>query len=412
MFNSYYFILSLLLLVLSGCNENDQDYSISEINKKSLVEIIITPSLGKIIEAKVVLRDAITGLEVTPAKNIENGVVHFFIDESKINHLLLAELLPNSSGNLTYYDGATNQIATISFLTNIPVLRAAFQPKIGSNNIAITVLTEAVVKRVESMSNELTQKDINSVNDNIKKQLRITKFDINQSPLVIGSGDLANLVDNSQSIQQRVYATYLTTMTKESMRIHSSSTPAYDIAKSMIDDFSFDGKFDAVGDPKSLIFYSSEFINGWINWEVIFYKQFLKLSDLIDLNKWLVNFNSENPTITIVSPIRIVSSIEEYSCDDEYELKADKEKKASISVEILNNTKEKINIYTLNEYGIRNEKKNEVLDGSTFTMNNIHIEEPILVTNKSDQCLFIYKSVTTTNKYLDLKIEGSLISEK
>ena len=48
MFNSYYFILSLLLLVLSGCNENDQDYSISEINKKSLVEIIITPSLGKL----------------------------------------------------------------------------------------------------------------------------------------------------------------------------------------------------------------------------------------------------------------------------------------------------------------------------------------------------------------------------
>ena len=82
MFNSYYFILSLLLLVLSGCNENDQDYSISEINKKSLVEIIITPSLGKIIEAKVVLRDAITGLEVTPAKNIENGVVHFFIDDN------------------------------------------------------------------------------------------------------------------------------------------------------------------------------------------------------------------------------------------------------------------------------------------------------------------------------------------
>lgn len=413
MLNGYFFFLSLVsLFFLAGCNENDHDYLMSEQNKKSTVAIMITPSLGKIIEAKIVLRDAITGLAVAPVTNIENGTAHFVIEGSKINHPLLAELLPNSSGNLTYFDEATNQIETISTLTNTPILRAVFQPKASANNIAITALTEAAVQRVEKTSNGLTLKHINTAYDDIKNQLSITRFNINQAPLVIGSGDLANLVDASQSIQQRAYATYLTTLAKESLRIHNSSTPAYDIAKAMVDDFSYDGKFDAIGHPQNTMLYSVGFIHGWINWEVNFYKQFLKLSDLIDLNKWLVNFNAENPAIASVVPMRSVSGLEEYACDDEFGLKTDKASTALISVDILNNMKESIKLYTLNEQGVRYENQQGILDGFGLRLNNIHTGEPIVITNKSNQCLFIYIAVTATNKMLDLKINDTVISEE
>lgn len=76
-------VLSSLALV--ACNSNDDD-NVSLPNKAvTTTTITVTPSLGKILNAKVSLRNAKTNAEIASAKALDaNGVASFVVPNASL----------------------------------------------------------------------------------------------------------------------------------------------------------------------------------------------------------------------------------------------------------------------------------------------------------------------------------------
>ena len=218
-----------VVMICSGliaCNENDHDNftDISKTNIKNMT-IVVTPSLGKINNAKILLTDAKSGVELTSSKNLENGIVEFTLPTNELKNPILVSLIPNTVGDIQYFDEATNKLESINISSekrNKPILRAMVSVK-NNVNIAVTALTEAAVQRAEKMIGGLTEKNIDDANKEIKNQLKITVFDTTQALLVLGSGDTAYLVNNNYNQKSRLYAAYLATLAKEAKRINPTS---------------------------------------------------------------------------------------------------------------------------------------------------------------------------------------------
>ena len=148
--------LSIAILVttlgLSACNDNNHD----TVNPTSVLTpvptptttatttITVTPSLGKILSGRVVLRDAKTGVDLAPAKTLtpaDNGVATFTVPVAKLAEPVVAAVLPTVAGKLEYADEALEKATTITVPVadaNKPVLRAAASVNANAN-IGVTV---------------------------------------------------------------------------------------------------------------------------------------------------------------------------------------------------------------------------------------------------------------------------------
>ncbi|HEX5359649.1 MAG TPA: hypothetical protein VFW49_00885, partial [Fluviicoccus sp.] len=133
-------ILSLSILAISlglgGCNTNDHDVDV--VTSKTL---IVTPSLGRISNARVVLRNSVTHAEIG-SQALINGQATFQVPASV--NAVLAEVVPETGA--TYFDEGTGSNQPLPAGTQ---LRAAFTLTAPSSNVGVTALTEAAVQRAE-----------------------------------------------------------------------------------------------------------------------------------------------------------------------------------------------------------------------------------------------------------------------
>ncbi|RYZ95018.1 MAG: hypothetical protein EOO68_19235, partial [Moraxellaceae bacterium] len=177
--------MAISTLALTACNDDD-----SRVNPASSVAtktITVTPSLGKITKGRVVLKN-LAGQSITDIKDItDNGTATFIVDTSKLNDPIIAEVLPAMDGKLEYADEAvTVNLVSISAAANSPLLRAATTITATNTNIGVTALTEAALNYAQSLSAQLTKSNIDTANQKIKDQLKLTKFNITDAPAVIG----------------------------------------------------------------------------------------------------------------------------------------------------------------------------------------------------------------------------------
>ncbi|HQV79862.1 MAG TPA: hypothetical protein PLW69_02735, partial [Agitococcus sp.] len=73
--------LTLLAALITGCNSNDDDNA-ALTQVPSTTQVTITPSLGKILNAKVVLRNANTGLEIGSGNTGNSGIATFNVTKT------------------------------------------------------------------------------------------------------------------------------------------------------------------------------------------------------------------------------------------------------------------------------------------------------------------------------------------
>ncbi len=393
-------------LGLAACNSNDHDTASSS---SVTTTITVTPSLGKILSGRVVLRDAKTGVDLAPAKTLtpaDNGTASFTVPIAKLAEPVIAAVLPNLQGKIEYADEANlSQAATITVPTadiNKPILRAA-ATLTANANLGVTALTEAAVQQAEKAAGGLIAQNINTANAAVKNQLNLN-FDITQAPIVVGLGEFDKLVNAALDAQRRAYAAYLATLAKEAQRINSSSTtPAYDMAKVFASDLS-DGVFDAKQGTTALSFYNANFINAWVNWVQNFYTSFAQLANIVALNRWYGGFDIANKdsvkSFPDAVPIRTVDGIEEYACSGEGRIKSSSG--TSIYMDFVNQRGSNVNVYWLDYNTGRVSYRPNLATGQTHNQQTF-VTHPWLVTNNSGACIGIYRPVSASNKTITFK---------
>ena len=398
-------------LALAACNSNDEDRVAlpSKATTVATTTVTVTPSLGKILNGRVSLKNAKTGAVLAPTQVLtpaNNGTATFTVPVSQLAAPVLAEVLPTTAGVLEYADEALEKVAKITVPVadaNKPVLRAAASVTPNAN-IGVTALTESAVQQAEKAVGGLIAQNINQANSDVQKALNLD-FNITQAPIVIGVGEFDKLVNAALDTQRRAYAAYLATLAKEAQRISSTSaTPAYDMARAFANDFAHDGSFNAVGNQTLAVNYNLSFINAWLNWVQNFYTSFAQLSNIVALNRWYGGFNISNKDSVLnfpdATPIRTVNGIEEYACSGEGRIRSSQG--ASIFMDFVNQRGSNMNVYWLDSNANRVTYKLNLATGQTHNQQTF-VTHPWLITDNTGACVGIYRPVTASKKVLTFK---------
>jgi hypothetical protein len=413
--------IALSTLALTACNENDDDNigaAISANQNQATTTITVTPSLGKILNGRIALKNAKTGVTLAPTQTItpaNNGTATFTVPVASLAEPVLAEVLPTAAGVVEYFDEALEKNKTITVPTadiTKPILRAAANVA-AKASIGVTALTEAAVQQAAKQAGGLVAQNINAANTAVKNALNLN-FEVTQAPVVIGYGEFGKLIDSALNAQRKAYAVYLATLAKEAQRINSASTtPAYDMAKAFADDFAHDGTFNAVGSQALAINYSNAFLTNWFNWVANFYSSFSSLNSIVALNRWYGGFNvaDKNSVTTLVdaTPIRTVDGVEEYACSGEGRIKSSQG--ASIYMDFVNQRGSNINVYWLNHLAERVSYKQNLATGQTHNQQTF-VTHPWLITDNTGTCMAIYRPITATKKVITFNANDVVIGSQ
>lgn len=240
-------------LALAGCI-GDNDDVLSAPAPAATNTITVTPSLGRISHARVVLRNARTNQELQRQTLGTGGSIQFKIPESV--DAIVVEVLGEAGGD--YFDEAKGR-------KDLPadfIMRAAGQVS-GDLNLGVTVLTEAAVQYAEKLPDALT-KPANIEAALLKIGEAVGIANINQPPTPVNSeADFASLQDNPADR----YALKLAGLVKAASEKTASPTPALELVKTLAKDLS-DGQLDgkAGNDPVTDPPYSplpSVFAESW-----------------------------------------------------------------------------------------------------------------------------------------------------
>ncbi|MBL0231415.1 MAG: hypothetical protein IPP76_11680 [Moraxellaceae bacterium] len=126
-------------LSLVACNSNDDDNASLPSKAVTTTTITVTPSLGKILNGRVALKNAKTGAVLAPTQTLtpsSNGVAKFTVPVAKLADPILAEVLPTTEGKVEYFDEALEKNKTITVPTADiakPILRAAASVTANAN---------------------------------------------------------------------------------------------------------------------------------------------------------------------------------------------------------------------------------------------------------------------------------------
>ncbi|MES1981107.1 MAG: HYR domain-containing protein [Pseudomonadota bacterium] len=151
----------------------------------SVVALTVTPSLGKISNADVVLKRP-DGTVLNTVNTGTLGTATF--SNVPGNSPLLIEV--KGTTNSTYYDEAVN--STQAFANTLNLRGAILTPATGVINVGVTPLTEAAVARLIGLGLSLTAPNITNVNSAVANAFSMP--DILLPPALVGSsGDLSAL---------------------------------------------------------------------------------------------------------------------------------------------------------------------------------------------------------------------------
>ncbi len=225
----------LLALALAGCNSNEDDGSAgmpsgSTAPAAPTFKLTVTPSLGKVSGARVILRNARTHGIIDNQKLDTDGRARFRVPQTVDS--VLVEL--QGQDDSRYFDEAKGDRA----LPRDFSMRAA-SPISGNLNLGVTLLTEAAVQYAESLPAALTNPD--NIEEAARKIGEAVGVDnINQPPALIASPDDIGRLGDSPGDR---YALQLAGLVQAATERTGSDTPALELARNLSRDLS-DGQMD------------------------------------------------------------------------------------------------------------------------------------------------------------------------
>ncbi|MBK9185323.1 MAG: hypothetical protein IPM78_03065 [Moraxellaceae bacterium] len=138
-----------MAMLLVGRNNNDDDpvaaKSLAKPTIPTIKTLTISPSLGKILKAKVVLKNAATNAPIGEQNTGSTGKVTFTIPSAVST--VIAEV--QGGNGAQYFDEATGQMVDLPAGS---MLRAATTVVANNSEIGVTALSEAAVKRAETLA--------------------------------------------------------------------------------------------------------------------------------------------------------------------------------------------------------------------------------------------------------------------
>lgn len=233
-----------IALLLVGCEINEDKIAATSNNNSNTAPpasistntLTITPSLGKILNAKVTLKNAKTKAVLGTANTGNLGKVNFQVPKD-IKDVLIEV---SGGGVAKYFDEAKGEQDLPSSVT----LRAAATAISDNSNVGVSVFTEAAVQHAEKQPDGLSKtENINKANDSIGAAVGINN--ITQAPALIGqNSDYQQLADDAAS----AYALQLAALVKAASANTTGNTPALELLNKLAADLSdgiIDGKNDA-----------------------------------------------------------------------------------------------------------------------------------------------------------------------
>jgi|GEM_PF-2236539 len=236
----------LIAMLLVACNGNDDDPVALPSKAKpatTLKTLTVSPSLGKILNAKVKLRNAQTHAVLGEQSTGTTGKAVFNVpaDVSTV----IAEV--EGGNGAKYFDEAKQQMVDMPAST---IIRAAASIVNTNSEIGVTALTEAAVQRAEALAGtggNIIQ-HLATATDTVEKAFDVQ--DILKAPTLVGSTlDMANL--GSSPAEQ--YALRLASLAKIAAQNLGSteSAPAAKMAQAIAQDLA-DGDIDGSGNTGTL----------------------------------------------------------------------------------------------------------------------------------------------------------------
>ncbi len=244
-------IAVLTAAILAGCNGNDDDGTPTTPAAATTQSLTVTPSLGKILNAKVVARNAKTGIEIGTGNTGNTGIASFNVTKTadpvvvEVQGSATAKYVDESRLSSTN-NGETNFDAAQKIRVAIPAL---------TTNIGVSTLTEVAyqtaLKKVSNDEKAITADIATQANDAIRKALAPELTSITAAPTVIGSmADLAAL----QNTEAGKYALKLAALAK--LISSEDPTPALTVLNKLASDIA-DGNFDGKAGVTALGTYTS-----------------------------------------------------------------------------------------------------------------------------------------------------------
>ena len=235
--NSSYrqFVLTPLVaaLLLVGCNSNDDDSVGAKPTSTTVKTLTVTPSLGKILNAKVRLRNAANNASLGETTTGTTGKATFNVPATV--NTVIAEVVGGNGA--TYFDEAKNAMVPMPAST---IIRTAASLTNTNSEIGVTALTEAMVKRAETLAGAGSiVPQLNAAKAAVESAFGIT--DILKAPTLVGSqADIANL----GSTPAGQYAMRLASLAKIAAQNLGSgeAAPAAKMAQAIAQDLAEDRK--------------------------------------------------------------------------------------------------------------------------------------------------------------------------
>ncbi len=241
--------LTLLAALITGCNSNDDDNA-ALTQVPSTTQVTVTPSLGKILNAKVVLRNANTGLEIGSGNTGNSGIATFNV--TKTTAPVVVEV--QGSATAKYVDesklsatntGEVNFDAAQKIRATVPTL---------ATNIGVSTLTEVAyqtaLKKASNNEKAISADIATKANEAVRKALAPELTSITAAPTVIGSfADLAAI----QNTEAGKYALKLAALAQ--LVPNTDTTPALAALQKLAEDFA-DGNFDGMANGAAVGLYT------------------------------------------------------------------------------------------------------------------------------------------------------------
>ena len=230
-------------LLLVGCEINEDKIAPTSNNNSNTTistnTMTVTPSLGKILNAKVTLKNAKTKAILGTANTGNLGKVSFQVPKD-IKDVLIEV---SGGGVAKYFDEAKGEQDLPSSVT----LRAAATAITDNTDVGVSVFTEAAVQYAEKKPDGLSKtENIEQANHDIGAAVGISN--ITQAPALIGqNSDYQQLADDAAS----AYALQLAALVKAASASIAGNTPALELLEKLAADLS-DGLIDGKNDTTTL----------------------------------------------------------------------------------------------------------------------------------------------------------------
>lgn len=231
----------LASFILTACNSNDDDNAATPTVVQT-TQVTVTPSLGKILNAKVTLKNAKTGATLGTGNTGNTGIATF--TANKTSDPVIAEV--QGQAGAKYFDESKK--AELDFAAN-QSLRVVL-PTI-TNNIGVSTLTEvayqAAVKKAGSVS-AITSQIAAATNEAIRKALAPELSSITTAATLVGSTADLSILTNTEAGKYALKLAALAELAK------TQTAPALAILNQLAADITTDDKLDGVAAGKEITF--------------------------------------------------------------------------------------------------------------------------------------------------------------